>query len=446
MRRAAWWLLSLVLGGLVLVCAGCRWAGSMVGMPMCHRVKDAPDAPINRTPPPAHPDFERLRAYRNYYSIGKVGAYEHHFAVWFDCVEQSVAYYAVSPTGEVRRAGASWGGLAVRDGEPPEIPDDQRDNARAVLARHAGDYDHESSVRAEYLGSYREVFVTELVPTSLPGDPHARMVWHAEATLRASADLGSITGVAGMSGGETRMCWRDTDYRDCTEQAWIDFAPENGGVVELLALASPRSKVAPAERARFQEAVLAAARRRLAGQPGAPLDGILARQGDALLPPGLAQTFQAGFTLYARPAEGSGATQAEAAITAEIPARDALKGVAHGVARGTIAGVAVTAEIEIALDGHPEVPEHGEAPLTFRVRYRLTDSRGNTRSAEVAMTAKLLLDGDTVVPRWSELPQEVTGHPHEPPLGQHLPGAGPFRQIDAYLGVGAPSASPAPSD
>jgi len=439
MPRAARCLLVLVL-----TCLGCHSSGAWFAIPECHEVRAAGSKPAKppAPPPPAHLDFERLRAYRNYYAIASVGAYEHHFAVWFNCVEQSVSYYAVSPAGEVRRAGGMWGGLAVREGEPKPVPAEQEDNARKVLAHHAADYEHESSVRIEYRGSYREVEVVELVPTSGPGDPYARMVSHVTATLRANTDLSSASGIAEMRGGVTRLCWRDSTYRDCTKQDWIDFTPRDLGKAQLPALVTPGSPLTPDERARFLKTVLAAARRHAAGEPGVPLDDILAHQGDTLLPPGLILPFEVGFTLYARPREGSGAAQVQSSLTTKISVRDALGGVARGVARGTIAGIPVTAEIEMERGGTQPPPEHGAAELPFHVRYRLKDERGNMRSGEISMTAKLLVDGDAVIPTERTIPDSIVNRVHDAPMHQSLPGAGPFQQIDAYFGISTPSASP----
>lgn len=421
---------------------GCHGSGFPLVMRMCRETPGARPTAAPAPPPPAHPDFERLRAYRNYYSIARVGEYEHHFAVWFGCVEPSVVNYAISPEGVIRRAGGYWGGLAVRDGEPAPIPDDQLGHKRAILARHAEEYDGESSVKIAYLGSYREVVVSELVPMSAPGDPYARMVGHATATLRASADLTTLSGHADMQGGATRMCWRDIRYRDCTEQAWIDFAPRDEGTAQLPSLVSDRSPLAPDERARFQSAVLAAARRHAAGEPKSPLDPILARQGDTLLPPGLNRPLEVGFTLYARAPNQAQVKQEGASLTTKLPVRDALEGVARSSARTRIAGIGVTAEFEMSADGARSPGERGEVQVPLRIRYRLADDRGHARTGEVAITAAVLLDGDASVVQSRTFHGNVTEHIHDPPMGQSLPGMGPFAGIDAYFGIEEPAAVP----
>lgn len=433
--RRCFLLLPFVL--LAIAASGCRSLGLPFAGRECREV-GAPAVPAS-SPPPAHPDFERLLAFRNYYSIGDVTEYEHHFAVSFRCVEGVIEYLAISPSGAIRRTGGMWGPLPMKDGEPAPIPAEQLDNKRAILARHAAAYDGESGVKIWYLGSYREVHVTELVPESAPGDPYRRMVTQATVVLRAGPDLTTVSGIAEMSSlGETRLCWRDIHVRDCTEQAWVDFTPTTIGAAQLPSLVSAASPVAAEERARFQAAVLEAARRRAAGQPTASLDEIVARQGDTLLPPGLSRSFQVEFKLYARPTDPARPQQTEdSSLVSSLPVRDAMAGTARSVVRGKIAGIGVVAEIEMAPDGPRDPAERGELQVPFRVRYRLTDDRGHKRSGEVVITATVLVDGEAAAAHSRVYQGKVMERVHEPPIGQTFPGLGSFRQIDAYFDVSA---------
>lgn len=427
------WLccLCLVLAGC---CVGCRWLGVSLPGRECRAV-GVGQVPVPAPPPPAHPEHQRLLAYRNYYSITRVGEYEHHFAVGFHCIEGAIEYYAVSAAGTVRTTGGFWGPLPMQDGAPAPVPADQIANASAVRDRHAAAYDGESRVHLWYLGSYREVEVSEVVPMAAPGDPYKRMVGQATAVLRASADLTTFSGFASFGGGGTFQCWRDLHVRDCGEQSWIDFTPSIAGTVQLPSLISPRSPLGDGERARFAAAVLAGARRRAAGEAGAPLDEILAGQGDSLLPAGLSRPFVVEFKLFARPMEMGKGDQAEVVLSTTLSVRDALEGVARGVARGQIANVGVVAEVELSADGPQPPGVQGELQVPLRLRYQLGDNRGNRRSGEIALQATVLLDGEASAVQARTFPGGVMDHTNDPPVHQSLPGVGTFRAIDAYLGV-----------
>jgi hypothetical protein len=424
---------------VALGCAGCHWAsggfghggGGGVAVAECHQVQRTP-ARRAAPPAPADPGFARLLAFRPYYSLDRVGAYEHHFAVRFSCIEQSVDYYAVAPDGTVRRDGGAWGGLADGSGRAGQVPPAQMANARRVAAAHASDYVDASVGQIDYLGSYREVVVTERLPVSPPGDPYGRMMWFATTTLRADAGLTRLDGkLAGLHGGETRVCWRDFDYVPCGAPRWIDVDTPPSAAPDLVALVRDDSPLPAADRDRFAAVVLAAARDQVGDRPGASLDAILARQGDAALPPHLAPPIRTGFTI--RPGRGD-----RDATSLEVPLSpvDAVHGTARGRARTTVGGVPVTAEVEASAVAPVAADARGPQQLQLRVRYRLTAGAGPsavTRDAEAVVDVDVLVSDDAAVVTLLVWPAEATAHPTAPPLGQSLPIAGVA--LDARFGI-----------
>jgi len=418
--------------------AGCHWAaggygprgtGGGVAIAECHEVRRTA-AKRPAPPPPADPAFARLLAFRPYYSLDRVGAYEHHFAVWFSCVEQSVDFYAVAPDGTVRREGGAWGGLAVGGSKAP-VPAAQAANARRVAAQHAADYVDASVGKVTYLGWYREVQVTERLPVSPPGDPYARLMWHATVTLRADAGLTRFDGkLASMHGGETRMCWRDLAYVPCDAPRWIDVDTPPSAAPDLVALVRDDSPLPAAERGRFTAAVLAAARDREAGRPGASVDAILARQGDGVLPPHLAPPLRTAFTIRV------GRAGAPVSLLVPLAPADALHGTSRSTARTTVAGVPVAAEVEASAVTPLAADARGAHQVQLHVRYRLTAGAGPgavVRDADAVVDVDALVGADAAVITHLAWPAEATSHPALPPLAQTLPVGGVT--LDARFGV-----------
>lgn len=408
---------------LVAACASCHgWTGPRFGSTTSCRETARPGGAAGPVASPdADPAFAQLRAYRNYYAIAGVGAYEHHFAVWFSCVEQSVSYYAIGEDGAVRRAGGAWGGLAVRGDDVDEVPAEQRANAAKIAAQHDADYDGASAGRIEYLGSYREVQVSERVPGDGPGDPYARMMRHTTVTLRANAALTSFDGLAGLEGGETRICWKDLAYGDCGPQAWLAFTPARGaGEPQLAALVSTPSPQDAAERARFADVVLAAARAKVAGDPPVTIETLLAGDDPSMLPAGLAPPVVVGFTIYGRVTAGD---QPSGVIRVELSPRALLAGAASGHGDVMVGGVGFGADVTLTVVGGVISDEDGVVEAEVRLDYTL-DGKVGTATGRL----EALVDDDAVVVTELAFPELAR---------QELPGAGTVTQFDAYPGVSA---------
>jgi hypothetical protein len=424
--------MRVVVLTVVVALASCHsWRSGWSGARSCREVTQPGSRPAAPPViPPAHPDFTRLLAHRNYYAVGRIGEYEHHFAVWYNCVEQSVSEYAVRADGTIRDAGGAWGGLAVRaSDETPRIPAAQRERAARVLARNDARHEGESGAVVAYLGTYREVEIHERVPRSPPGDPYRRMMSHATLVLRADADLATFDGASDLSGGDTRLCWKDVVYGDCSAAYWFDFVPAIGaGTPQLPALVDPDSPQSTAERERFGAAALAAARAKLAGTPRTTIDDSDA----SLLPAGFAPPVVVAFTIYGRVERGE---QPQASLEIEIPSAAIARGTSRGTARATVGGVTITGEADVAAVRPLPADATGEQTFDVRIAYRLADDRGNTRAGELVASATAMIDGDSIVFTALRLADDHVQKIHDPPNKQAFPGTAALVSIDAYVGV-----------
>jgi hypothetical protein len=415
---------------LLALAAGCSGAANRPSAPAL----PVASSPAPSTPKPPSPDFARLRAFRSYYGVERVEAYEHHFLVQFFDLEAAFRYYDVAPDGTVRSGGGGCCGPARAGGVFSPVPDEQRDNARRVEARLHADEPGASRVTVEYLGSYREVVIVEIMPLSGPGDPSTRSIRRATATLRASPDLTSFHGSAHMTLVTTRMCWEKDWVRICDGPHWIDFVPaEAPGRVHLAGLVTEGSPEPHAEQARFAAAALAAARDHEAGRPSASLSAMLAREPDRLLPERLSVPLQVTFEIWALPA-GPDVGADMARIRIALPTAGVFRGGAHGAGTARIAGVEVRAEVDVRATA--PVEGSGAVERDVELRYRLDDGRGNARTAEARLHARVMVDGSTIVAATFGWPPG-SAVPMGAPRAQHLPGAGPYLALDASLELAA---------
>ncbi|MBK8255229.1 MAG: hypothetical protein IPK82_21530 [Polyangiaceae bacterium] len=417
----------------IIGAAGCSLAEPIL-IPMCQETPEARSEQKQPSKPlPAHPDYEQLRALRNYYSVQSVEEYAHHFSVWFSCVESSTAHYTVSPSGEVRKVGGAWGGLATTDRKVDSVPPEQAQNAALVRTEHDRAYLHESKPIVVYMGSYRRVWVNEVVPWHGPGSPYKRMMNHMEVAFRANADLTSFDGYETFSGGTTKLCWEDLSVRDCSNPHWVDFTPSKSPTSLLVALASNNAAapVLSEERQKFNEVVLAAARKKVAGEPGTPLADILTHQEATLLPTGYNPEFVIGFRMHAHPKEGANQKNVESQFSKTLLLSDIFKGSIKTTLEGQVAGQPVSADVTISVDPKPPQPQ-GEFETSLQFVYTIR-AVGSSRSAELKVTAKVIVDGDRVALLWRNLPKEVEQAPHLPPLTQTFAGTGMYKEVESHF-------------
>ncbi|MBN2192795.1 MAG: hypothetical protein JW751_08245 [Polyangiaceae bacterium] len=441
-RRAAGLLLALALSG----CVG-FWRGPRCrDRPLPHAEREAVKAAVEAAaaPAPPHADYAALLPFRSYFRLDRVGPLAHHFAAYFACVERNVEIYAVTRD---PRTGAAlvelergmWGPVTIpsaRDVTPP--PAAARALGEAVRRRVDREHRHERRLMLSYLGEYRLVFFSELVPGGMPGDPTQRGVVRMSAELHASAGLDRLVNERiPFEGGVTLLCWEG--WGTCGRvPRWFDLEPDERDGASLtgtLLRSSERSPPLERERRRLLAAALAAAREAEGGAPPRPL-GSLAAQRAPLLPPDLEQRLHYGFTLYARPADGRHDRQEQADVGVWLSLREAAFGVARGHGAARIAGLGVTLAAELAADEPLGADAAGEREVPMTLRLRLGDERGVVRSVAVPLHQRLLVgNGQAGVLRFGP----PTGK--DPPANpipdeqrhQALPGHGAFRAIDAYF-------------
>jgi hypothetical protein len=156
---------------------------------------------------------------------------------------------------------------------------------------------------------------------------------------------------------------------------------------------------------------------------------MLAREPDRLLPERLSVPLQVTFTILALPA-GPQVAADRALIRIALPTAGAFHGGAHGAGTARIAGVELRAEVEMRATA--PIEGSGEVERDVELRYRLDDGRGNARTAEALLHARVMIDGSTIVAEkidWSV--------PMDAPRAQHMPGAGPYLALDASLELAA---------
>jgi hypothetical protein len=420
----------------IAACAGCHWAAGGYGrshggdddgfdyhpVAECRELRKGPTAPAK--PADAHPDFARLGAERDYFRVTAVGDLADHFLVFSSCIEEVIDVYAVLPDGTVRWESGGFGGLGMRSGTPRDVPADKEALAQVARAQHDADYEHAPITKIEYLGAYREVTVEDLVPVSPPGDPYARMTWHQQAIVPMNADLTEIVARPGLSGGETRLCWKDINVLDCGQARWMDFTIAPIGAPQLAALLTDGSPAAPAEKARFAKALFAAAK----GAAPAKLDDLLAVQGGGLLPDKLEAPIRAGFSF-----RGAGTTPIELRVPLSIG--EIARGTARGRATAQVDGVTITLAVEAAADNPTPAVAHGDAKLRVHIDYALDDGRGPARTGRVAYDVEALLDGDRGLVTSLGVDAELNKHANDAPLVQKLPGGTSAKELRADFGV-----------
>ena len=408
----------------IALCASCHWAaggygrehrggdddlGYQMELPECRDLRKPSGAPA--APAPAHADFAKLGAARDYFRVTEVGDLADHFLVFSDCIEQVIDVYAVLPDGTVRWESGGFGGAGLRSGSPGKVPSDKQALADAVRAQHDREYAGAPITSVEYLGTYREVTVEDVVPISPPGDPYARMAWYQRAIVPMDAGLTEIVARPGISGGETRLCWKDLHVLDCGEPRWMEYSIAAVGAPQLAALLTEGSPAAPAERARFLAALAAAAN----GAAPIALDALLAKQGSGLLPPGLDGKLRAGFQIVA---PGSPAVE----LRVPLSIGEIARGVARDKASVAVGGTTYTLAVEAAADAATPPADHGDVKLKVHMDYALDDGHGAARTGTMRYDVEALLDGDRGIVTSLGLDAELNKHPIDPPLRQTFAG------------------------
>jgi hypothetical protein len=358
-------------------------------------------------------------------------------------VETVLASVAITPAGVIHADGPWWGGggpafIASRR-DPPPIPPAMRDYAERVRRAVAAVYSDESDVRVVYEGSFRNVRIRESVPLDVPGDD-LRLEIYEEYTLSANAELTAVDPARRyMEGGVTRLCWKARDWGPCArEQRWIPFVPKQASAwPQITSLIGAERGAEAAERARFEAAVLAAARQIAAGGAATSFAELQAMQGAALLPTNLSVPIAVSFEIHAR-TDRTGLPQGPRSIELELPIAEALFETAGAstTGRAVVAGVTFTVTVWLEPDAPLSREASGRHDLRYTLRYRLRDDRGNERKAQLPLGGRFLVDGASAV----AVNMDPGAIQHgEPPWFQTFPGQGAYGEFDVYMGIQARS-------
>lgn len=402
-------------------CSGGALFGGGVAT-QCHEVYDTP--PTRPPTPPIHGDYARLRPYRTYVHLVSVGEARHHFVAWWQCIEPTYAEFTVTDQGDITAGRGGWGGIAVRSGDPPEVPSSVErlaENLHDHIARRVRDA---SNIQIAYRGYYREVLVEEFLPFVRSDDPERQIGTSTLVALHADASLTRLVRPPMMlhGSGYGLFCAMGSCRQ---EPHWLDVDPTAWSLALRPMTDAPD---APASRA-LADRLLAQVRDGRA----VPLDALLARTESTPLPEAPQPPVHTGFTLYARPAS-QGATQPDTTLDVALSPDAIVRGGASGEAHTTWLGRTYSVQMSLALDG-PLPPHDGwlhDVPMTLR--YTITDG-ARTHTHAVPMSADLDREGDRAALLTWTLRQGPgpSPSPHEPPLGVRFDAPAGYTSIDGYV-------------
>jgi len=326
-------------------------------------------------PAPDHPDYARLKLFRNYLRLVRVGPFAHHFTVWYHDEEPCVCE-AVVEGQRVTLEHCFWGGVAMRPQRVPPIAHELQPIADAVWQRVRERWPGASGPLVQYHGEYREVTFAEAIPLV----PQRAGGLFASVSLASDAALSRWTRVVGDSSGIGALC--GVFVGNCKDPPqWIRFdAPARGQ--SLLEALRKKLEAGSVDDDALARVLLHAAQAR----EGVPLDAL--GDGDTLLPEGLEQRVQAVVRIRAVAARRDG-TDAIQPLLLPLDGRDIARGDAHADAHADVAGRGF--DVSFALRGEPATASGDVArELTLRVR----DSDGRSFGWIYPAKAHLLVDGE----------------------------------------------------
>jgi hypothetical protein len=406
----------------------------------------AREAGTQSTAPPV--DLSGLKLYRNTFLVDRVGPYEHHFSLWYDHIEPNFARVRARIDPATGRAHVAIDNEAFGDVFPPKAPrptpPQVADLARALDREVRRRCPDGRKWVVQYEGQYREVDLMEM--TLLKAGSAPEIGWHGYALFPADEALthqvaGPIDYMSGLA------------LLDAAGSAqWVDFVPpaESMGTtlfVDRLARSKEPPSPPSADAVLVQRA-LDAARRMASKQPSLRLSDILAAQGETLLPPGMDQRLLLDISFYARPKpELRDTIQQSLDLIVELKTAEAVHGVSHGAASGTIGGVYVKATAVLsALQPLGEDAPSGPNDVAALLQLHVEDGQGHLFDRSYPAKAVVVVDGHTVAtggfglspgPGWPTVEQDAA-QGIGPARAFHgtLPGRGPYSVVDFYVSTG----------
>jgi hypothetical protein len=373
-----WGLLFLVV--MLAPCLGCA---------SLHRVPSRPcrsTTPIELeeqrpwVPTESGPEYDRLRPFRSYLRVQRVGPFAEHFTVSFLHIEDSQCEVEVVP-----RPGkpplvsirSGWTGSASREKIAPP-PAHVRGLAEAAEAAMCRTFPNSSDVIIEYRGAYREIVVQEEVPY----DRAARFGIPAEANLRATRDLGALD----QPNGAFSALGRLAHYRPANPR-WVDFVPpaELSGRC-LLCATDGRRGATPAFWPDLARGILETARAVERADYRSPFEKLQSSQGEGLVPAQLDQVLELELSTHAgRTTHGR--------LIIPLRAHDAIFGSAAGSRGLELGGRRLRVEARLgAVSPTPRDQVSADHRLPLALVLRLADDRGNEVQRTLQLTARVHLE------------------------------------------------------
>jgi len=331
---------------------------------------------VARAPAPDQPDYARLKLFRNYLRLVRVGPYAQHFTIWYHHEEPCVCE-AIVVDGAIALHDCWFGGFAMRPASITPLPPALRSVADAVWQRVHDKEPEASDPLVSYHGQYREVTFAEDIPMV------AQRAGGLFATLSLASDAGLSrwTRLLGHSSGIGALCGGLQDAACSETPRWIRFDAPPRGQSLLMALRRQLQE-GSVDGDPLAQTLLGVAQT----QAGVPLDSL--GDGDTLLPEGLEQRVQAVVRVGAVPSNRA-REGLNARMLVPIDARDVARGDAHAEAHVDVAGRGFV--VSFVLRGEPASASGDIArEMTLRVR----DSQGHSFGWIYPAKAHLIVDGE----------------------------------------------------
>jgi len=339
---------------------------------------------------------ERLRVFRSYFTLERVGVPAHHFTVWYNEVEPGHCRVVVLDANTAKPEGCMSGGMSVRPENVPPVPA----NVRA-LAEAAEDAVREKEPKAKhfairYEGQFRDLVVGEAIPMVM--NPTGPAGWYGKLHLRADPDLTRF--VDKVHDGETGF----GAITIPTSAARIDIKPppdENGkallthgmlnGDVQSMLTSGTGTRRAVLER------TLSMARDVASGNPVPTIAPLLAAGADSSLPEGYAVPVHVKLNVLAWMRKAK--TNPRLELDIPLPWREAVEpgGQTQGNAEGDIAGLHVRASATLG-SMVPAAPLAYAPPAPWRsvemsLTVRVEDGRGHVFERTYPANGSILVEG-----------------------------------------------------
>jgi hypothetical protein len=307
-----------------------------------------PVAAVPYEPVVPHPDYLALRPFRTYFRLVRVGELTHHFRVWYHHAETAHALYEVSSSAPdaPRRTHDSFGFFTEPGIE--DVPPERREMAEAIRRDLRALEPGASSFVVVYLGEYRDIEIEEILARPSREGTSGR---HHTATLAADGALTRISGRAAavIDGGGSLFLERGPVPEHRAEApVWIDAVPDRPGTPRLWTMIGEIGD--PAPRDALYAAVLDAARRSEAGEPGPPLDSLAVQRDPDVLPAGVEDGI--GLSCYAN------LWRAHETLSSSFQASLDI----GDEAEGSVAVGSSSVECRLALRLREELPEDASGP------------------------------------------------------------------------------------